>query len=667
MLGILDSRRARALAALTIAALLMFGMGAATEAASAASRFTSAPTPTVSGTAKVGLTLTAKPGTWKPKATLKYQWYRGSVAISGATKSTYVLRGADAGKTLKVKVTGSKTGYTSVAKVSKSTRTVAKGTFSQTPTPTVSGTLKVGGTVTATTGTWKPAPTLKYQWYRDGVAITGAKSSSYKLSADDYGSAIKVRVAGTKTGYTTVAQTSKATTSVGKGSFDSAATPSITGAAKVGETLTAQAGNWAPAGATFTYQWAANGSPVAGATSSTFTPGFAQQDAAVTVTVTGSLPYLTALSRTSAPVTVAAPSILRANQTLTANKSLRSPNGTYRLTMQTDGNLVAYGPSGAIWATGGGDATRAVMQSDGNLVTYNSGGSARWESGSWGTGGNRLLLQDDGNLVIYDSNGKAVWARNVVGWIKVYPGSTAGNQSGTQSQSAANLSSTLFRVYPVGTRLPVVCGVTNGQGVDGSATPGTTKSSTWHRLLWGDWVADADFNTTVNGLVPKGTIGFVASEPNCGGGGGGSSTTLPGMNGWVYPIQPHGKLTTYAGHNGDDFPVPIGTPVYAMYGGTVSIPAPYKVESSWCPVPEAIGRTQQDLIVNSSRDGRSYRFDYAHLNSFTVSNGQTVKAGDLIGYSGNKGCVTGPHLHIDIKVDGVAKKVFPHDLIGWSY
>ena len=49
-------------------------------------------TPTVSGTAKVGSTLTAKAGTWAPApVTLAYQWYRGSVRIAGATKSTYTV------------------------------------------------------------------------------------------------------------------------------------------------------------------------------------------------------------------------------------------------------------------------------------------------------------------------------------------------------------------------------------------------------------------------------------------------------------------------------------------------------------------------------------------------------------------------------------------------
>ncbi|HMS36115.1 MAG TPA: CAP domain-containing protein [Arachnia sp.] len=77
------------------------------------------PKPTISGTAKVGKKLTAKAGTWKPSGVkLTYQWYRGSSKIAGATKKTYTLTKADKGKTVKVKVTGKKTGYAAVSKFS---------------------------------------------------------------------------------------------------------------------------------------------------------------------------------------------------------------------------------------------------------------------------------------------------------------------------------------------------------------------------------------------------------------------------------------------------------------------------------------------------------------------------------------------------------------------
>ncbi len=90
-------------------------------------QFTSTPTPKISGTAKVGKTLKAKAGTWKPSgAKFSYQWYRGSSKISGATKSSYKLTSKDKGKKITVTVTGSKSGYLSVAKTSKTTGSVKK-------------------------------------------------------------------------------------------------------------------------------------------------------------------------------------------------------------------------------------------------------------------------------------------------------------------------------------------------------------------------------------------------------------------------------------------------------------------------------------------------------------------------------------------------------------
>lgn len=88
-------------------------------------QFTSTPTPKISGTAKVGKTLKAKAGTWKPSgAKFSYQWYRGSSKISGAKKSTYKLVSADKGKRVKVVVTGSKSGYTTASSTSAQTAKV---------------------------------------------------------------------------------------------------------------------------------------------------------------------------------------------------------------------------------------------------------------------------------------------------------------------------------------------------------------------------------------------------------------------------------------------------------------------------------------------------------------------------------------------------------------
>ena len=85
------------------------------------------PTPTIKGKAKVGKVLKAEPGTWKPKPTsFKYQWYRSGKAIKNATKSSYKVKKADIGKTIKVKVTASKKGFAKTSKKSKATKKVVR-------------------------------------------------------------------------------------------------------------------------------------------------------------------------------------------------------------------------------------------------------------------------------------------------------------------------------------------------------------------------------------------------------------------------------------------------------------------------------------------------------------------------------------------------------------
>ena len=95
--------------------------------------------------------------------------------------------------------------------------------------------------------------------------------------------------------------------------------------------------------------------------------------------------------------------------------SKRSPNGRYRLALQTDGNLVLYDDEVGVnlWSTGteGTVVRQALMQTDGNFVIYDAGGAAIWSTGTQGHQGARLAVQDDGNLVVYRADGLAVWAR----------------------------------------------------------------------------------------------------------------------------------------------------------------------------------------------------------------------------------------------------------------
>jgi len=99
-----------------------------------------------------------------------------------------------------------------------------------------------------------------------------------------------------------------------------------------------------------------------------------------------------------------------------------------------------------------------------------------------------------------------------------------------------------------------------------------------------------------------------------------------------------GRLYTSGTHNGVDFRASIGT----------------KVKSAGNGVVEGIGNT--DTVCPGASYGKwvFIRYDnglastYGHFSVISVTQGQTVKTGDVVGYSGNTGYSTGPHLHLSV-------------------
>lgn len=131
---------------------------------------------------------------------------------------------------------------------------------------------------------------------------------------------------------------------------------------------------------------------------------------------------------------------LNIGDTLPANDYLQSNNGSYRLYMQGDGNLVLRNAaSSALWATGthGKGGVRVNMQGDGNLVMYTSGAQAVWATGTNGKGGVRATLRDDGNFVVLNSSNTALWSSN-----SGSGGSTDGGGSGGTTGSVSHVGTT---------------------------------------------------------------------------------------------------------------------------------------------------------------------------------------------------------------------------------
>lgn len=99
----------------------------------------------------------------------------------------------------------------------------------------------------------------------------------------------------------------------------------------------------------------------------------------------------------------------------------------------------------------------------------------------------------------------------------------------------------------------------------------------------------------------------------------------------------YGDMVDRSGpHIGHDWAVGVGTSVVASADGTV-VKAYYS---------ESYGYN----IVISHKNGMETR--YAHLSKIEVNKGAKVKQGQLIGYSGNTGQSTGPHLHFEVIING---------------
>ena len=178
--------------------------------------------------------------------------------------------------------------------------------FTATPQPTISGRVRVGGTLVADPGTWTPSTTgitFAYRWFADGTPIPGATGDRLALGPELAGSRISVQVQGSQDGFTPVTRVSETTARVAPGSLTSTR-PTIAGTPRIGRTLTVRPGAWGPDGVRLTYRWSADGRAIPGATGRRLTLDAQLLGARITVTVTGRADGYATRSRTSAAVRV---------------------------------------------------------------------------------------------------------------------------------------------------------------------------------------------------------------------------------------------------------------------------------------------------------------------------------------------------------------------------
>ena len=141
------------------------------------------------------------------------------------------------------------------------------------------------------------------------------------------------------------------------------------------------------------------------------------------------------------------------------------------------------------------------------------------------------------------------------------------------------------------------------------------------------------------------------SDPN-------AASYVDAGGGWVWPTpgshyitSQYGEGRSYETHNAIDIGASTGTPIYAANSGTVvacnNTCTHSNSGSNWCSCGGGYGNYVWIMHNNG------YETIYGHMISTAVSYGQTVSAGQLIGYVGSTGWSTGPHLHFELRINGV--------------
>jgi hypothetical protein len=207
-----NRRRARDAATAALASamtVLAVASGGSAEPAGALAVPRNESPPTISGTQRVGSTLTAQPGRWSGTApiTFTYRWVRCNAQLAncvntGVRSRRYNLRSADLNRRLVVVVTGRNSEGSSDASASTGVIRERATRPSNVIAPTIGGTAREGEVLTANPGTWTgTAPiTFTYQWQRCDAnggacaAISGATARTYAVTSGDVGRSLRVRV-----------------------------------------------------------------------------------------------------------------------------------------------------------------------------------------------------------------------------------------------------------------------------------------------------------------------------------------------------------------------------------------------------------------------------------------------------------------------------------------
>ena len=256
--------------------------------------------PRVLGVARVGETLTARPGVYKPGGPSKqFQWLADGSPIVGATAETLTLGPEQEGVVIAARITASKNGYSSAVVDSPATAAVQPGAMANTALPDLAGNPEVDQALTATPGVWAPAPDVSMiRWKADGVVIAGSSGTTLTLTKALVGKTITVAEVARRDGYTRGAVDSvSAVGPVVAGVIEVIEPFAIAGRNRYGDQLSVAPGRVTPSDALVDYAWMRDGVPIQGAIDTTYALTAAEIGHEVSLRVTATKPRYRSLVR----------------------------------------------------------------------------------------------------------------------------------------------------------------------------------------------------------------------------------------------------------------------------------------------------------------------------------------------------------------------------------
>lgn len=239
--------------------------------------------PRITGTARAGETLTYTGGTFTPAAEVTAEWFRGAARVG--TGATYAVTDADVGHALTIKVTGRRLRFADAEATSAATSAVQKRLFTSTGTLEVRGEPVIGRQLSLSLPDVSPGATsTSFQWYRNGGAIAGATSPIYAVTSADANSTLSAGVVFGRDGYDSLQRFTTATAMV-LAALTVDRQVRVRGTAMVGRSLVADAPLFSGLVDRMSYRWLRNGSPIAGATSTSYRLAAADVGRRITVRV----------------------------------------------------------------------------------------------------------------------------------------------------------------------------------------------------------------------------------------------------------------------------------------------------------------------------------------------------------------------------------------------